>query len=147
MNKIQEGRGKTLVLMENLSIEVNGLIHVSYDLNFFLAVDYYYEPELRPLEDDPGCPEFFEVRSVRTLNPMYFSNEGGVTLSIDSRAELLNILTDEQLTLVESNLRKQARGYANPFKYVDNDTLRPPISERIKTQLGFGLLKETEGER
>ena len=61
---------------------------------------------MRPLEDDPGAPEWFAFDGLYCMDPTLFFAEGNVVLTIGSAADLLMLLDKSQLEIVEKELRK-----------------------------------------
>ena len=135
MSTIKEGRGRTSVFLDKLEISIQGTL-VRMPVGTLLDVTYQYAPFIRATEDEPSCPEEFEIVEMHVTVPMYFTNNDGVQLSISTSSNLWDILTAEQVDYIEIELRKQSKGAVN---YVDNDSLRHPVNSRMQQELGFGL--------
>lgn len=117
-------------------------IFVSNSKSFVIAVEFYYESPIKSTEDEPYCPEYFELLSVKPVVTTYFANNTGISMSITNEAEMLNFLTDAQVESIINCIKEEQ---TKSLRYVDNDILRPSVSGRMQRQLGFGL-KDYERE-
>lgn len=113
MNKLEGGRGTTEILV----------------LGEWLNITYHYEPELKPLEDDPGCDEYLEIISAKW-------HGSGKEIDIAK-------MSDSEYNALIAELAKQSKG-GTTASYKDSDLYRAPVNERIRQELGFGLLSKYE---
>lgn len=135
--KITEGRGRMDVLIDKLSLCLNNSdTKIDITNAFYVTVGYYYEDAIKGNEDEPPCDEYLEITSIRVCNPVFFTGYNGVTMTIDNRLELIDVLKEDQVEYVKIEMKKQSKGY------VDNDDLRPPVSKRTLRELGHNLLGE-----
>jgi hypothetical protein len=105
------------VLINFLSLSVNGDHNEAHSLAPFLVrAKWSYEPELRPLEDDPGAPEWFAFDTLYTYQDTFFATEDGVLVTIKPHTDLLAILTDKQLSVIEDALRATWEDEANGYE-------------------------------
>jgi hypothetical protein len=93
--KFKGGQSAALVLVNSLSLSVGQTTmksHIAFPVRAMLE----YWPYIKGCDEEPPEPEFIEIHSLTLLSPLYMTTFAGITLSLDSRINLLDILTDKQ---------------------------------------------------
>lgn len=68
---------------------------------FLVRVKASYEPFLPALEDDPGCPEWFQFETLYPINPTSFYTKDGVCVTVQSYCDLVAVLSEKALESIE----------------------------------------------
>lgn len=141
MKKLQAGRGKTQVLIHSMSI-TTAEEYLHHVVPFWINVEFYYEPELRFTDDEPGCPEYLEIISATVIDSVLFS--GVLThVDINKGGSIMEHISDSQyddlVTMVIYKVKENT--------YYNADANRPDPDERIRRELGFGFTYERDGDR
>lgn len=95
MTKPDSGKGRTYVVLDTFSFELQGC-KMDIVVPLTLSVEYYYEEAIKATEDEPPCDEYIELLDVRALVPTYLSGDNGVSMGFDGRVNLVSMLTDKQ---------------------------------------------------
>jgi hypothetical protein len=92
----QGGCSTALLLINSLTLQV-GQMSLKSSVTFPVHVKLEYWPHVKANSfEEPDEPEFLEVYSVTLLSPLYMTNFTGLTMSLDSRLNLLDILSNYQ---------------------------------------------------
>ena len=104
MNARFEGRSTALLLVSSFTLSV-GEMKLSTTTPFPLHIELVYWPEVRAKDfEEPDEPEFLELISATLLSPIFMSNYYGLTLSLDGRLNVLELLDDDQYGRVVASL-------------------------------------------
>jgi hypothetical protein len=93
--KFKGGRSAALLVINSLTLQV-GQMRLKSSAAFPVHVQLEYWPPIKGSEEDPPEPEFLELISATLLSPVYMTTFAGLTLSLDSRLNLLDILDESQ---------------------------------------------------
>lgn len=110
MSKIpQYGSGTVDTFFPNLSFHLNGReARVDFTQKVPVRVSYEYELEIKPTEDEPGCPEYFAVNSILLLDNITACKDA-IFISIASGTNLDDLISDDTFFEFESYLLKQMK--------------------------------------
>lgn len=133
MKRLTQGRSKTQVLVHSMALTTDDE-YLHHGAPFWLDVEFWYEPELRFAEDDPGCPEYIEIISATMVNDVLFS---GVLTHIDVHkgGSVLKHITNEQYEELGDMVVSQAKEES----YYNADANRPEPDEIIRREMGWGF--------
>lgn len=96
MKQDKTGRHKVVLTIDPMTIMVgaNGdFVHST--VKFMLEATVYFEPMIKPLEDDPGADSYMEIISARTFVPLVLQGEG-LSLVIDPSMNIVELLSEKQ---------------------------------------------------
>lgn len=105
MNKSYTGgRSTALLLVKSLTIPV-GEMKLSAMTPFPMHIELEYWPYQKAADEcEPDEPEFLELISATLLSPIFMTTFSGLTLSLDGRLNVLELLSDSQYNLVTQAL-------------------------------------------
>jgi hypothetical protein len=101
MNPYQaSSQSRTTVTVPRLALSLNGVEAIN-TAPFLVRAKFSYEPELKPLEDDPGAPEWFAFDCLYAYENVSFLTGDGVAVLVKPCHDLLMLLTEQQLQIIE----------------------------------------------
>lgn len=77
---------------------------------FLVKAKASYEPEILPLEDDPGCPEWFAFDTLYVLQETHLFTKDGVCVTVQPHSDLMLLLTETQLEIIEGIVLHSFKG-------------------------------------
>lgn len=117
MKNYPSSQFRATVEVPSLTIRV-GLDEAHSVCPFLVRAKFSYEPELRPLEDDPGAPEWFAFDGLYCYwDQTYFATSDGVVVTVKSSCDLLLLLTEAQLETIEKIVMREMRDEHEPDVY------------------------------
>lgn len=108
MKRFQTNHGRETVTIDHMSIFVNGDTVEAHNVApFDVRAKWSYEPFVAGnIWDEPDSPEWFAFDGLYIYEAdALFMTEDGVIVRIPQHVELTNILTKQQLQLIEDVLR------------------------------------------
>jgi len=141
MNKLTQGRGKTSLYINNLSLIVNDseFGQVKNVEAFFLDVAYHYEPVIYETDDEPGCDEYVSIIEAKCNSTLWFSNSYGVKVQIMWGTNILNLMNESQYDELVAQMLRHTKISVAETKFYDADNGKT-IDERARQELGWGLV-------
>lgn len=134
MKKLTQGRYTVEITIDELYIETTECR--LYNTEFFKAsVNFHYEPEWKPTEDDPGLPEYVELISVVVLEDVLFAWDDEYSQTILKGENLMDYTDEMQLDYVKWLVIREGKEQ----RYGDPDNYRTDPDERIRRELGWGF--------
>lgn len=123
MAVLAEGRSTAMIVVESMTVHIGEGIQLKSPAAFPVWLDLEHWPYIPDTDEEPGEPAFIELLSARLLSPMYLSEGKGFTMSIDPRAELLQLWNDEQYDKVCESLLSGKEYHGNAFDNTKRITL------------------------
>lgn len=105
MKLLSTTQGRITVEIARLGLDIQNTLAFN-EKPFLVRAKYSFEPELRPLEDDPGCPEWFAFDTLYCCQDTEFVTECGLVVIVKPRVDLLEVLDLGQLYNIEDIVRK-----------------------------------------
>jgi hypothetical protein len=94
--RFEGGPSTALLIVDSLTIRV-GEMKLSCTTPFPLHFEIDYSPAVKGTNwEEPDEPEFLNLISATLLSPIFMSNFSGITLSLDARLNVLELLDDRQ---------------------------------------------------
>lgn len=148
MSKLSQSSGRTSVLIERMSLYIQEVgVSCESTSGFFVDVVYNYEPAIKATEDEEGCSEYVEITQTRLCGPVKFDSDCGMSITLSPQVDFLNILTDSQYEELIQILLKQISKNKPTTSFRDPDNYRDKPNERIRQELGWGLVQSDMYER
>jgi len=141
MKRLKQGRYKVEIDVDELYI-CTSEYRLYNTAPFKAAVNFHYEEEWKPTEDDPGSPEYAELLSVVLLEDVLFAWDDEYSQLILKGENLMNFTDEKQSDYIKWLAIKEGKEQ----RYVDPDNYRPEPDERIRRELGWGL-RDSEYDR
>jgi hypothetical protein len=118
MNNPSEGRSTRLAFVESLTLTLGECTQVKTLQAFPLSVSLDYFPFCKGDDEEPDTPAFVELLSANVLGPLYLTNYEGISCSIDNRADILSLLSDEAYDKLASAVSARSTCYGFDGKAV-----------------------------
>lgn len=116
-NHLHSNQGRITVTVPHLTIEV-GTDEATNAYPFLVRAKFSHEPFLPPLEEDPGCPEWFAFDGLYCYDDItHFATKDGVVVTVKSSCDLLLLLTEAQLEVIENIVLRELRDENEPDVY------------------------------
>lgn len=106
------GHQRSPLVIPKLDLYLNGTeTHLELARAFCATVEFYYEAEIKPTEDEPGCEEFVEIERLIVDDAAFFHSEDAkMYASLNRGTNLLSMLSESQYYDMIELIKKQIKG-------------------------------------
>ncbi len=109
MKKLTAGRSKTQLRIHSITVGDGRGKFLHNKFPFWLDVEFYYEPELRFTEDEPGCPEYVEIISLKMFEFTKFVGDSTSMIFFGGNS-FMSYITSTQYDDLVTMLIMQSKG-------------------------------------